>query len=81
MEPQDAVVYRIIELSLKQHMSVHQLANRSAVPPSTLKNIINGTSKNPGIVTITKLCFGLNVTLREFFGTAYMDEVEADIED
>lgn len=79
MEPQDAVVYRIIELSIQQNMSVNQLAERSAVPPSTLKNIMNGTSKNPGIVTITKLCFGLNVTLREFFSTKYMDEVETEI--
>ncbi len=79
MEPQNAVVYRIIELSIQQNLSVHQLADRSAVPPSTLKNIINGRSKNPGIVTISKLCFGLNVTLREFFSTDYMDNVEAEI--
>lgn len=79
MEPQDAVVYRIIELSVERHMSVLQLADRSAVPPSTLKNIINGTSKNPGIVTITKLCFGLDVTLREFFSTEYMESVEVEI--
>lgn len=79
MEPQNAVAYRIIELCVQQNITIHHLAERSAVPPSTLKNIINGTSRNPGIVTITKLCFGLNVTLREFFSTDYMDRVEAEI--
>lgn len=79
MGPQDAVVYRILELSIKQDVSIHQLAELSAVPPSTLKNIMNGTSRNPGIVTITKLCFGLNVTLGEFFSTEYMKDVEVEI--
>lgn len=79
MEPQNAVVYRIIELSLKKQMSVQQLSDRSAVPPSTLKNIINGKSKNPGIVTIAKLCFGLDVTLKEFFSGECMDKVEVEI--
>ncbi len=35
----------------EQNLSVNALARLSVVPPSTLKNINNGGSKNPGIVT------------------------------
>ena len=43
-------------------------AIRSGVPPSTLKNILYGNSKNVGVVTIKKLCDGLEITIPEFFG-------------
>ncbi len=48
-------------------MSLNGLAHLSAVPPSTLKSILNGDSKNPGIVTIKLLCDGWGITLADFF--------------
>ena len=51
----------------ERNLALNALANRSAVPPSTLKSIINGDSKNPGIVTIKLLCDGLGISLFEFF--------------
>lgn len=79
MEPQEAVIQRILELCIQRNMSIHKLAEHSAVPPSTLKNIMNGRSRNIGIVTIAKLCFGLNITLKDFFATEYMTDVETEI--
>lgn len=61
------VANRITTLCAEHNISINELAERSKVPESTIKNIINGTSKNPGIVTIKKLCDGLGVTLAEFF--------------
>jgi len=43
---------------------------RAELPPSTVKNIIYGKSKNPGVVTLKMLCDGLGVTLSEFFETS-----------
>jgi hypothetical protein len=37
------------------------------MPPSSVKNIIYGVSKNPGILTIKMICDGLNITLTDFF--------------
>ena len=48
-------------------MSLNGLAHLSTVPPSTLKSILNGDSKNPGIVTIKLLCDGWGITLSDFF--------------
>lgn len=58
---------RITTLCTEHNISINELAKRSKVPPSTIKNILNGSSKNPGIVTIKKLCDGLGITLQEFF--------------
>ncbi|MBQ6400616.1 MAG: helix-turn-helix transcriptional regulator [Clostridia bacterium] len=63
------VANRILQLCQKRNMSLNSLAHLSAVPPSTLKSILNGDSKNPGIVTIKLLCDGWGITLSEFFDT------------
>ena len=55
------------------------LANLSAVPQATIKSILNDESKNPGVVTIKKLCDGLEITLGEFFSTPEFDMLEQEI--
>lgn len=52
---------------------------KTAVPPSTLKNILNGVSKNPGVVTIKLLCDGLNIILADFFNTEEFKNLEQEI--
>lgn len=47
-------------------MSLHKLATESAVPPSTVKNILYGKSMNPGVVTLKMLCDGLGIALADF---------------
>ena len=56
------------------------LSTISAVPPTTLKNIIHGYTVNPGIVTIKKLCDGLGITLKEFFSSDIFEYLEQEIE-
>ena len=61
------VTNRILQLCQEWNMSLNGLAHLSAVPPSTLKSILNGDSKNPGIVTIKLLCDGWGISLADFF--------------
>ena len=74
-----AVAERIIKLCAERGISINALARLSAVPPSTLKNIINGGSKNAGIVTIKMLCDGLNISLADFFNTEIFRSLEQEI--
>lgn len=60
-------------------MAIHKLSTESAVPPSTIKNILYGKSVNPGIVTIKMLCDGLGITLVDFFDTSEFRELEQEI--
>lgn len=79
MSTWECVVKRILELCAQRNWSVNRLATESAVGPTTVKNILNGSSKNPGIVTIKKLCDGLEISLIEFFDTEDFRKLEQEI--
>lgn len=79
MDTSGAVQNRVIELCSAKRWAFHALAGYSGIPPSTMKNIVNGTSKNPGIVTIKKICDGLDITLAEFFDTDVFNNLEQEI--
>ena len=79
MTTREAISARIMELCKERHIAPNGLANLSAVPQSTIKSILNGESKNPGTVTIKKLCDGLDITLGEFFSTPEFDALEQEI--
>ena len=79
MDTYSAVRDRILELLEDRKMSIHKLAMESAVPPSSIKNILYGKSKNPGIVTIKMLCDGLNISLVDFFDTDTFAKLEQEI--
>ena len=50
-------------------MTMYRLSALSGVPHTTLISIINGDSKNPGIMTIKKLSDAFGLTLAEFFSS------------
>lgn len=79
MNTREAVVNRIYELCDERGISINKIANISAVPPSTVKNIIYGISENPGVVTIKKLCDGFDISLPEFFDTDLFRNLEQEI--
>ena len=72
----EAVAKRLIELMEQRNLSLNGLARLAAVPPSTLKNIIYGKSKNPGVVTLKLLCDGMGISITEFFNSPLFSELE-----
>ncbi len=79
MDTYSTVKNRILQLLGEKRMSIHKLATESAVPPSSIKNILYGKSQNPGIVTLKMLCDGFGITLIEFFDTAEFRNLEQEI--
>lgn len=79
MKTQEAVVLRIRNLCKEKNMKISQLAYAAGMPPSTLKNIMNGNSKNTGIVTIKIICDGLDVSLDDFFQCGLFRKLEQEI--
>jgi len=75
-----AIRNRILQLCDERGISINKLANLSALPPSSVKNILYGKSKNPKIETIKILCDGLGMTLGQFFSTKEFDELEQSIQ-
>jgi transcriptional regulator with XRE-family HTH domain len=79
MELMIAVKDRILQLCNERNLTINKLATLSALPPSSVKNILYGKSKNPKLVTIKCLCDGLGITLGEFFSTEEFDRLEQEI--
>lgn len=79
MNVSNAIIVRIRELCEQRHITINALCNISGVTQSTISDIVNGTTHNPGIATIKKLCDGLDITLREFFDSPLFDDLEQEI--
>ena len=79
MRTKEAVAQRILELCRERNIAVNALANNSGVSPSTIYSMLNQKSQNPGVVSIKKICDGLEITVREFFDSPLFDEKEQEI--
>ncbi len=80
MDTYTTVKNRILTLCEEKKMTINKLSTESGLAPSTLKNILYGKSKNPGIVTIKILCDGLGVSLIDFFNTSEFASLEQEIQ-
>ena len=78
MNINEATITRIRTLRKAQRLSMYELAYKTGMPPSTVKSIMNGKSKNPGIVNIKKMAEGLGLTIREFYDDDIFDNLEQD---
>ena len=79
MDMKKAVIYRMRELIRQIDITVNEAAKRIGIPPSTLKNILYGQSKNVGVITIKKLCDGLGLTIPEFFDDSILVEIDSEL--
>ena len=75
-----AVKNRILQLCGERDISVNRLATLCALPPSSIKNILYGKSRNPKLLTIKLLCDGLNITLADFFSTPEFNSLDPEIQ-
>ena len=79
MDTVTAVRNRILNLCEERGISINKLSTISALPPSSIKNILYGKSQNPKLLTIKMICDGLEITLGEFFNTPEFDALEQEI--
>ena len=79
MNTKEAVAKRILKLCEERNMAINALAAVSGVSPSTIYSMLNEKSQNPGVVSIKKLCDGLDISLREFFDSPIFDDIEQEI--
>lgn len=80
MKTIDAIKERLIQLCMEHNTNPNALSSSSAVPPSTIKNILYDVTQNPGVVTIKKICDGLDISLIEFFDCELFRDLDQEIE-
>ena len=79
MNTKEAVAKRILALCEDRQIAVNALANIAGIPPSTIYSMLNEKSKNPGIVSIKKICDGLDISVRTFFDCDLFESLEQEI--
>lgn len=79
MNAKEAVAKRIIEICNEKEITVNELANLSGISPSTIYSMLNTKSKNPGVVSIQKICDGAEITIRYFFDSPLFENLEQEI--
>lgn len=79
MNVKDAVVHRFREICDQRGIKPNELANLSGVTPSTVYSMMDKSRRDLSIITIKKLCDGLDMTLGEFFSTPEFDTLEQEI--
>ena len=79
MKISDAVADRILQLCNSRNISINKLSTMSGVTQSTVNDIVNRRAKNIGVITIKKLCDGLEISITEFFDTETFRSLEQEM--
>lgn len=76
----DAVVHRFQTLCRERGIKVNELATLAGVTPSTVYSMMDAQRRDVSIVTIKKLCDGLDISLGTFFSTPEFEALEQEIQ-
>ena len=71
-----AVSDKLTKIMIERDLSVNKLASISCLTQSTVDSLVNGKSKNPKLLTIVRICDGLNIKLCEFFEDDLFNEID-----
>ncbi len=79
MQIKEAVVIRFQNLCQERHIKYNELATLSGITPSTVYSMMNPVRKDVSIITIKKLCDGLNISIPDFFNCELFKTLEQEI--
>lgn len=74
-----AISKRVFKLCDKYDISINKLAILSGQTQSTVQSLVDGTSKNPKILTIVRICDALKISLSEFFEDDLFEEIDTEL--
>ena len=76
----DAVVLRLQKICKERGINYNDLANRSGVTPSTVYSLMSFSRRDLSIITLKKLCDGLDITISEFFNDDIFKNLEQEMQ-
>lgn len=75
----DAVVQRLQNICGERGIRLNELATRSGVTPSTVYSLVSETRRDLSVITLKKLCDGLDMTISDFFDDELFRTLEQEI--
>lgn len=79
MRMKEAVVTRFQALCRERDIKYNELATLSGVTPSTVYSMMDERRKDVSVVTVKKLCDGLDISIPEFFNARCFEELDQEI--
>ena len=76
----DAIVLRMKNICKDRKIKFNELANRSGVTPSTVYSMMDERRRDLSVITLKKLCDGLDMTITEFFDDDIFRTLEQEIQ-
>ncbi|MGE5456558.1 MAG: helix-turn-helix domain-containing protein [Ignavibacteriales bacterium] len=76
MKLSKAISKKLLKICDEQNISVNKLASICCLTQSTIQNIIDEKSKNPKMLTIVRICDGLNIELKDFFNDELFKNID-----
>ena len=80
MSIKDAIVIRLQKICKQRQMKYNELATRSGVTPSTVYSLMSESRRDLSVITLKKLCDGLDMTFTDFFDDDIFKTLEQEIQ-
>lgn len=76
MKISEAISKKLKKICIEEGISVNKLANICCLTQSTVEHLVNGDSKNPKMLTIVRICDGLNIKIKDFFTDELFENID-----
>ena len=76
MKISEAMSKKLLKICEERNISINKLATICLLTQSTVQNIIECNSSNPKLLTIVRICDGLEITLQEFFNDEVFNHLD-----
>lgn len=80
MRIKEAIVKRFQQLCRERNIKYNELATISGVTPSTVYSMMDETRKDISVITVKKLCDGLDISITEFYSDPIFEQLEQEIQ-
>ena len=80
MSVKDVVADRIRQLCAQRGIKANELANISGVTPSTVYSLMSPSRRDLSVITLKKLCDGLDMTITQFFDDPLFQTLEQELQ-
>ena len=75
----EAIVKHLQDICRQRNMKYNELATVSGLTPSTVYSLMSETRRDLSVITLKKLCDGLDMTITEFFDYELFKTLEQEI--
>lgn len=79
MSIKDVIIRRLQNICRERNIRYNELATKSGVTPSTVYSMMDPSRRDLSVITLKKLCDGLDMNIADFFDDDIFRDLEQEI--